>query len=175
MRPEAELKIVGGGAEETKLRDLATKMGIERSVSFAGLLADYPFRLVAESDICVSASEAESFGLAFVEAMCLGVPVVACDVGGIPEVVAHGETGLLVPPYSPEALANAIVTLASDPVLRQKMREASRLRARHYFDLADKVDAFINLLDNIRKGSSNYNSAFAGSGSETLREPTLPK
>jgi glycosyltransferase involved in cell wall biosynthesis len=83
--------------------------------------------------------------------MCLGLPVVACAVGGVPEVVAHGETGVLVPSGSAEALASAMDALVSDASLRQRMGEAGRVRARERFDLPDKVDSVIGLFSTFRQ------------------------
>ena len=143
--PKTRLTIVGGGDLESKCRKLASELGLQDSVVFTGLLPEYPFELLAGSDIFVTASEAESFGLVLAEAMCLGVPVVACRVGGIPEVVADQETGLLVPPYDPESLTAAMTTLASDPSLRERMAQAGRERVRQRFDLQDKVASLLDL------------------------------
>jgi glycosyltransferase involved in cell wall biosynthesis len=147
---DVALTIVGGGPEVGKLHRLASELAMGDCVTFTGLLPEYPFQLLAESDIFVSASEAESFGLVFVEAMCLGLPVVACAVGGVPEVVAHGETGVLVPSGNAEAVASAMEALVADASLRQKMGEAGRARARERFNLPDKVDSLISLFDSFR-------------------------
>jgi glycosyltransferase involved in cell wall biosynthesis len=161
-RPNARLTIVGGGPQDGRLRQLAASLGIAGAVTFTGLLAEYPFQLLAASDIFVSASEAESFGLVFVEAMCMGLPVVACTVGGIPEVVAHGETGVLVPSGDPEAFAAAIESLAADSELRVRMGQAGVLRARRCFDLPDKIDSLVTFFDGFRAGRSCGESCCAG-------------
>lgn len=83
-------------------------------------------RLVAQADVFAAPSLYESFGLIFLEAMRLAVPVVGTKAGGIPEVVADGETGLLVPPRDPERLAEAIVRLLTDEPTRLRMAAAGR-------------------------------------------------
>jgi len=93
-------------------------------------------RLVAEADVFAAPSLYESFGLIFLEAMRVTVPVVGTTAGGIPEVVAHDETGLLVPPKDPEALAAAIVRLLEDEGDRQRLAAAGR---------ASFVEKFSNL------------------------------
>lgn len=83
-------------------------------------------RLYSRCAIFVGPSRYESFGLIYVEAMSHGKPVVACQTGGVPDVVGHGVTGLLVPPGNHEALAEAIIRLARQPDLRARMGEAGR-------------------------------------------------
>jgi glycogen(starch) synthase len=77
-------------------------------------------------DVFVAPSRYESFGLIYIEAMCYGVPVVGCHVGGIPEVVEDGVTGLLVAPEDEAALANAVLRLADDPALRERLGRAAK-------------------------------------------------
>jgi len=85
------------------------------------------------SDVVVLASETEGFSNSLVQAMALGKPVVACRVGGNPEAVADEQTGLLVAPKNPAALAGALARLARDPALRRRLGEAGRARARECF------------------------------------------
>jgi L-malate glycosyltransferase len=88
---------------------------------------------VRDMDVFVSTSDIEAFGLAIVEAMALGKPVVAVDAGGPREIVVHGVTGLLVPPNNPVALAEAIASLARDPARRVAMGRAGRERFLLHF------------------------------------------
>lgn len=90
-------------------------------------------RHFADSDIFVAPSVYESFGIVYIEAMSWGKPVIGCRVGGVPEVVADGETGLLVPPQDANALADAIVEMLSNTPLRERMSEAARQRVETYF------------------------------------------
>ena len=148
-RPDARLTIIGCGHLESQLKRLCTELDLDSAVHFTGKILEYPLELLRNSDLCVSASESESFGLIFAEAMCLGVPAVACRVGGIPEVVADEETGLLVPPRNPQALAHAILRLMADDDLRARMAAAAKVWTRSRFDLPDKVVALFKLLEDV--------------------------
>lgn len=93
--------------------------------------------LVSACDVLVAPSLYESFGLVFVEAMRAGKPVIGTRAGGIPEVVAEGETGLLVPPGDAGALAEAMLRLATDPGLRRSLGTRGLSRYERLFDLSD--------------------------------------
>jgi glycosyltransferase involved in cell wall biosynthesis len=79
------------------------------------------FELYRRADVFVLPTRADTLGLVFAEALAAGVPVIACDVGGVREIVVPGETGLLVPPRDVDALVAAVRTLADDPALRQRL------------------------------------------------------
>jgi glycosyltransferase involved in cell wall biosynthesis len=98
---------------------------------FTGASADVT-RYLGAGDVLAAPSRNEGMGRALVEAMALGVPVVAAAVGGIPDVVADGECGRLVPPDDAHALASALVDLARDRVLAQKLGDAGRRRAERF-------------------------------------------
>jgi len=87
------------------------------------------------SDVFLLPSETESFGLAALEAMACGVPVVASDVGGVPEVVTHGETGLLAPVGDVAAMARHVARLLGDEGARVRFAEAARARVEAHFRL----------------------------------------
>jgi glycosyltransferase involved in cell wall biosynthesis len=84
--------------------------------------------LLAESDVLVLSSDHEGTPNVLLEAACAGLPVVATAVGGVPDIVGDGTTGILVPPDDPAALASALARLAGDPKLRRRMGDAARLR-----------------------------------------------
>lgn len=130
--PRCKLLVVGTGPLECELRALAKALGIEGQVIFAGVRRDL-VRLYPLIDLFVLASRAESFGNVLVEAMSFARPVVATQVGGIPEVVTDGQTGLLVPPGDPRPLAAAILRLLGDRAMARRMGEAGRERVRNYF------------------------------------------
>jgi glycosyltransferase involved in cell wall biosynthesis len=90
-------------------------------------------------DLYVHPSLKEAFGLAVVEAMAMGKAVVATTTGGLPEVVAQGETGLLVPPGDVESLAAAVVSLLEDRVQREQMGRSGKARAQDRFSLDASV------------------------------------
>lgn len=123
--PRAVLLLVGDGPLRGDLEARATALGIGDRVRFLGLRTDVP-RLLAAMDLFALASLNEGMGRVLVEAMAMGLPVVATRVAGIVDVVRDGESGLLVPPQDPEGMAAAIVALLRDPGLRRQMGEAGR-------------------------------------------------
>lgn len=126
--PDTRLIIVGDGPERNNLQSLAQSLRIERSTIFTGERADVTDFLAAMT-VFVLPSYWEGFGLAAVEAMAAGLPVVATRVGSLPEVILEGETGLLVPPSDPAVMAAAIEHLLANPDLGSQMGQAGRQRA----------------------------------------------
>ena len=96
--------------------------------------------LISALDILVVASTSEVSSLSAMEAMALGKPVVATSVGGVPEIVADGETGLLVEPGNPQALAQAVLMLLADAHRATQMGESGRRRAAAHFDVRQMLD-----------------------------------
>jgi glycosyltransferase involved in cell wall biosynthesis len=123
--PDAHLAIVGEGSEADALRKRARELGapVAERVIFTGRRDDIS-ALTADLTIAVLPSLREAQGISLLEAMARRIPVVASDVGGIPEVVTDGVDGLLVPPADPAALADALVRLLRDPRLRERLGEA---------------------------------------------------
>lgn len=132
--PEARILLIGDGPLRGELEALAKELHVKEEVLFLGSRQEIP-ELLALMDLAVLPSLEEGFPNAVLEAMAAGKPVVATKVGGIPEAVVHGETGLLVPPKDPEALAQAITSLLSDPELARKMGHAGRERVNKAFGL----------------------------------------
>jgi glycosyltransferase involved in cell wall biosynthesis len=137
--PDAHLLVVGEVAfwEDSyadELRSLAEELEITDRVAWAGFRDDVPdiLRLV---DLLVLASTDEPFGRVVIEGMAAGLPVVATDSGGVPEIVVEGETGLLVPPEQPEPMADAIAQVLAEPDLARRMGAAGRARAVERFDV----------------------------------------
>lgn len=118
---------------EVELRELADSLGVSERVRWLGFRSDIP-ELLSASDIFALPSVNEPFGRALVEAMAVELPVVANRSGGAPEVVADGETGLLVRPGDHKELAVALLRLARNPKLRHSMGKAARTRAARLFD-----------------------------------------
>ena len=123
----AYLVLVGDGPERDGIERLAAELGVLDDVRFLGARRDF-VDVLQQSDLFVMPSESESFGLAALEAQSCGVPVVATRVGGVAEVIAHGETGLLSPLYAVEQMANDALALLDDPVRYERMRQAARAR-----------------------------------------------
>ncbi len=134
---ETRLLLVGDGGTLASVKKLAEQLGIRERVEFAGARSDVP-ELLAQTDVFVLASKQETLPISILEAMRAGLPVIASDVGGISEEVIDGETGLLVPPGSVEALSGALKLLLSDKRLRRCMGRAGRKRFEKLF-LADAM------------------------------------
>ena len=129
------------------LQAQAAGLGISEDVLFLGPRSDV-FSILASSDVAVMSSHEEGFSNAILEAMSAGLPVVATCVGGNAEAVLDGETGLVVPPRDPRAMADALVQLIDDPPLRRRCGEAGRRRVRAEFDL----DACVRRYDSLYAG-----------------------
>lgn len=132
--PDAVVAIVGDGPLKARLRALADELGVGGAVLLPGRTGDVVGWL-ERAELLVHPSRWEGFGLVLLEAMLAGLPVVASRVSAIPELVAHGETGLLVEPDSPESLAAALIALLADWSRREGMSRAARVRARAEFSV----------------------------------------
>jgi len=133
----AKLLLIGEGPERLACRQQVVDMGIESDVHFLGE-QDQIEPILFCSDLFLLPSEQESFGLTALEAMNCGVPVIATMVGGLPEVVAHEETGYLLPVGDIDGMATKAVSLLSDADLYKRFQTACRERAARLFD-ADRI------------------------------------
>jgi glycosyltransferase involved in cell wall biosynthesis len=131
--PPLRLEIAGDGPLRAELEAEASALGIADRVTFLGEVGDVPALLWRASLLALS-SRTEGIALTLLEAMARGLPVVATAVGGNPEVVEDGRTGLLVPPGDSQALARAIVELIGDPERALRMGRDGRLRVERAFD-----------------------------------------
>ena len=155
-QPEIHYLIVGTGdpGYEQMLRELVQSLGLEGHVHFAGFQEPvYP--ALAAMDVYVHPAIMEGFGIALLEAMAMVKPVVATTTGGIPDIVVHEETGLLVAPGDPETLASAVGVLLDDKSRWVAMGKAGRQRVERLFT----VDVMVSKLtacyaDVIRERSS---------------------
>jgi glycosyltransferase involved in cell wall biosynthesis len=129
--PAAQVVLVGDGAERGHLDGLTAALGVTGRLRLAGALTDVTTPLAA-ADVLAVPSRNEGMGRVIVEAMALGVPVVAAAVGGIPDVVTDGECGRLVAPEDVDALATALIELGRDAALRAKLGEAGPARAEAF-------------------------------------------
>ncbi|NLY50209.1 MAG: glycosyltransferase family 4 protein [Firmicutes bacterium] len=137
--PELKLMIAGDGPERRRLERLALKLGIASAVKFLGFVSN-PQPLLSFARLFVTAPVAESMGLANLEAMVLARPVVSTRVGGIPEVIKDGETGILVEPRCPAELAAAIEMLLRRPSWAADLGMAGAERARTHFSAERMVE-----------------------------------
>ncbi len=126
--PSLKLWIVGEGPLRAELEREGRLLGLEGSVQFLGFRTDIQALLQAADFFCL-ATRHEGLGSSILEAMAAGLPVVATRVGGIPEIVEDGRTGVLVPLSDPAAFAESLERMASDPGLRVRMGELARARA----------------------------------------------
>jgi len=129
--PKIRLVFIGKGELENELKAEAFRIGISDRITFLGWREDIP-EVMQILDIFVLASLNEGMGRVLVEAMSLGKPIVASDVGGIPDLVIHGKNGFLVPPKNPERLAKYIKILIEDKDKREKMGQAGKEMASHF-------------------------------------------
>lgn len=145
---DIRLLIVGDGPEQPRLERLARELGVRAQVYFFGYCEDIG-AIYAASDIFAHASHRDSFGLVLAEAGHFGLPVVATSVGGIPEVVEDGVTGLLVPPGDPEALAAALDRVIDDRDYRDRLGHAGKQRVETLFSVERMVENFHETYDHL--------------------------
>ena len=153
--PDARLTIAGDGPARTALEQLARDLAVADHIDFVGWIhPDRVLALMNESTIVLMPSRVpEGFGLVALQAAQMGRPVVASDVGGVTEVVAHGETGLLVEPDDADALADAVASLLADPERAARLGRAGHRRAASDLGWDRHVDAYDALLRRIVSGA----------------------
>lgn len=143
----AKLLLVGEGPEREKAERLAAKLGIEEKVLFLGNSNEID-KILTISDLFILPSETESFGLAALEAMVWGVPVISSNVGGLPEINKQGETGFLSDPGDIEDMAkNALYILQDQSILDQFRLNARKQAAR--FDIHQIVPYYESLYEKV--------------------------
>jgi len=175
--PTVMLVIVGDGPERDRLKEEVRRLGLSGNVIFVGKVAeDKLLRLYEISDVFVlpaivdSDGNTEGLGVVLLEAMSTQKPVVASRVGGIPEVVVHKQTGILVEPGNPDELARAITYLLKNDQISVKMGRKGRQRAEQIFDWNLIASSFLELLAS--RGLANINITRI-SDAEKAVEPRL--
>lgn len=129
--PEAKFLIVGEGKLKKQLQSLIEEKGLEGSVRLTGFRED-PLEIMSTFTCFVLSSRLEGLGTSVMDAQAMGIPVVATETGGVPDIVQHDETGLLVPPGDPEKLAEATIRLLEDAGLRQRLTANALAQSRGY-------------------------------------------
>jgi glycosyltransferase involved in cell wall biosynthesis len=138
--------LIGDGPLRPELEQQHATLGLGAAVRFLGALAqEEVLGWWQRADVATLTSENEGMPVALMEAAACGVPAVATAVGGIPELVQPGITGLLATPGDPASLADAFQALLQDPKRRQAMSKAARARAQQRFSLAGQIDALLAL------------------------------
>jgi glycosyltransferase involved in cell wall biosynthesis len=149
--PNVILALAGSGPDRERLNRIARESGIESRVRFLGFHADV--RPVYQAfDVFAMPSLSEALPYAVLEAMASGLPVVGTIVGGVPEIIVPGETGLLVPPRDPNALAESLRILLRDAGLRARMGTAGRERVMRHFHERDMVRRTMDLYRSMVEG-----------------------
>jgi glycosyltransferase involved in cell wall biosynthesis len=134
--------LAGGGARLEAMRELSSSLGLDDCVELPGTVGtDAVRRLLSEATVAVLTSASEGMPGTLMEAMATGVPVVGTDVGGTNELVVDGESGLLVPPYDPPAVAAALGRVLSDGALRERLATGGRRRMEDCFSLEVMLSA----------------------------------
>ncbi len=147
--PAIRLEVAGDGPSMPGVQKLIGELGLTERVRLLGEVHDVP-KVLGRAGLFVLPSLTEGISLTILEAMASGLPVVATRVGGNPEVVEEGKTGLLVPPGDPQALAGAMLRLWNDPALRLQFGQAGRLRVEEHFDIRGTVAKYEKLYEGKR-------------------------
>ena len=157
--PWVELVVIGGGPLRAKYEARAAELGLRcrfLGSQTAAIVREWMARatVFCVPSVIAASGDAEGFGMVFIEAQAMGLPVVSTLSGGIPEAVKHGETGLLVSERNPGALAEAILQLMQDEELWQRYSVAGRKHVVDHFNLARQTarleDVFAQLLEGDR-------------------------
>jgi glycosyltransferase involved in cell wall biosynthesis len=143
-QPGVQLAIAGDGVLRGALERRAQALGVADSVHFLGECPD-PLAFVRGADVFVLASWFEAFPYVILEAMALGLPIVASDVGGVAEAIAHRQNGLLVPARQPAALSSVLTELLANPELRGRLGGAALQTVRHRFSTEAMVRGAIDV------------------------------
>jgi len=142
--PNIRMVLAGEGDQRNFLGSLVSELGISEQVEFLGVRNDVP-ELLGAADSVLMPSLTEGFPRTAIEAMAAGKPVIATNVGGTPEAVIDGETGILVPARDSDALSAAIVRLVGDTDLQARLAQAGRKRAEKNYS----VDRYVSRLDEL--------------------------
>ncbi|MGQ0760408.1 MAG: glycosyltransferase [Acidobacteriota bacterium] len=151
---KVRLIIAGDGPEREQLEAAASSLGIADQVVFAGQIADMqPYYAIA--DLLVNASHTEGSPYVLLEAMAAGVPIVATAVGGVPEILSDGETGLLVPPRDPPATSATIEKILNDSALARKLSNSARALISTRFAPEIYVQNLVEIYRNVLSERAN--------------------
>ena len=148
QRPDVSFVVAGSGTLGAQLRSLASSLGLARRIRFLGYV-DPVAPVQRALDVVVVPSLSEAFGLTAIEALALQLAVVASRVGGLPEIIVDGETGLLVPPGDPQAMAAAVSRLLDDRDLARRMAVAGSKLVEERYTLRRMVDGYLGVYESV--------------------------
>jgi len=154
--PNVRLVIAGTGPDESRLKSMVDKFNLSKFVKFSGFVSDETLsHFYSQADLFLMPSrqmqsppESEGFGIVFLEAAAAGLPCIGSTEGGVPDAVAHEETGFNVDPHDEKALADLIRRLITEPELARKMGENGRKRVLEQFDWKNQAPKFTRILFN---------------------------
>ncbi len=167
--PNVKALIIGDGPLRQEVEAFIRERNLGDKVVLAGLRQDVPV-LLAGMDVLAFSSEREGLSMAMLEAMAAGVPLVATRVGGTPELIEDGKTGLLVEPAQPAALADALARVLTDAGAAASLRDAARARVAERFSLRAMIDAHERIY---RSLDASVGSPYAGQAAANARRICL--
>ena len=150
--PDAVLALVGGGELEGELRALVARLGLHDAVVFTGVRTDMPAVYRATDVVLLPSTHGENLPTVLIEASACAKPIVASRVGGVPDIVVHGHTGLLFEPHDEAALCDSVCRLLGDAALRERLGSAAEHRARSHFSAAVWVERLRSLYEDAARG-----------------------
>jgi glycosyltransferase involved in cell wall biosynthesis len=149
--PMLRAVLAGDGPQRAEVATLVRRLGVADVVDLPGVLGE-PWGLLAAADVFVLASDIEGLPLSVLEALSQGLPVVATDVGGMPDAVVPGVTGLLIPPGRSDKVAAALTEILDDPVSRGQMGSAARVRYEERFTMESMIRSHESLYEELLSG-----------------------
>ena len=148
--PDIKLSMAGTGELNEFLKSLAAQLNLSGTVDFVGFVPhEQMYSFISQHHLMVMPSLTEAFGVAALEASACGRPVIASNVGGVPEVVLDGTTGILVPPKDPDKLAQAIISLTQDAGRREKMGRAGYEFVKQRYSWERSLDMMCDLYERL--------------------------
>jgi len=142
--------IVGDGTYKIQMQKKCQSLGLDDNVSFVGHISHEDIvGWFQKLSIFIAVSTRESFGVSILEAAACGIPAITSDVGGLPEVNKHNETGLVIPPNQPEELAEKIINLYKNNALRKKLGHQARQRVKSDFNWDKSVSQMLKIYDKL--------------------------
>ena len=170
--PEVSFLVIGDGSLHDQLRQEAHTLGLTGRVIFTGARRDIP-QLLAACDVSVMSSLKEGMSNTILESMVAGKPVVATSVGGNAELIRDGDTGFLVPPRDPTALATAIQRLLDDPPLAKAVGQRAKARIYEHFSIDAMVAATQRLYDGLVRSTFKHPSVAAPAPTTALGDDSI--
>lgn len=155
---ELELLIVGDGPQRKEIQDLVKELKLEHVTTFTGLVPHnqiVPYYQKIDIAVFPSICNSESFGVSVIEAGACEIPVIVSDVGGLPEVVDEGVTGLIFPKKNIEKLASALESLVNDKTKRKEMGHSARKRISHFYNWENNLQQMHSIYERTHNRSSN--------------------